>query len=48
MEQSTKPLPLKKAYTHPVLTEHGTLTQLTQGGGQASHEAGVFDGKTKP
>jgi hypothetical protein len=32
MEQATRPTTQKKEYTRPVLTDHGTLARLTQGG----------------
>jgi hypothetical protein len=41
MEQLTKPLPRKKEYTHPVLTDHGTLARLTQGGPTGAPEGGL-------
>jgi hypothetical protein len=43
MEQSAKPLPQKKEYAHPVLTEHGTLARLTHSGTGTVSEAGQIN-----
>jgi hypothetical protein len=32
MEEATRPTTQKKEYTRPLLTDHGTLARLTQGG----------------
>ena len=41
METTTapEPTPKKKPYTPPVVTEHGTLRDLTRAGGEAGEDA---------
>ena len=49
MEESTKPLPQKKDYNSPVLTDYGTVAQLTQAGsGSVTEGPGSKNRKRKP
>jgi hypothetical protein len=48
MEQPTKPVPQKKEYTRPVLTDHGTLARLTQSGSGNTFESSSGGGGMRP